>query len=319
MEIFIGDISKPIRTLFISSIGKDANELFEMNKNLEGIVTIDKDFKPQGLITRTQFYQKLGTRYGYDLYMQRPINLLMDEQPLIVDNFKSILEVSNLAMSRKQEKLYDYIIVTRDDIYSGVVSIKDLLLKITEIQVSIARFENPLTGLPGNIVIKEKLTEILKSEEFSVLYFDLDNFKAFNDVYGFKDGDEVIRNTAHLITSAIQKIGNGNAFAGHIGGDDFISILKCHEVDSICMDIIEQFHAIINIFYKEEHLKSGYIISKNRKGTKQKFPLLSLSIAVVTNKSKEFYSVDEIIKEAVTTKEKCKSIIGSCYCIDGIF
>ena len=316
MEHYIGQISMGIKVLKLVNGVKEANEFFQVDKTLEGIVIVDNDYRPIGVITRTQFYQQLGSRYGYDLYMNRSISLLMDENHLKVDYFTPILQVSDLAMSRQQEKLYDFIVITRDGEFFGVVSIKALLVKISEIQISLARLESPLTGLPGNIVIKEKMKELLQYNKYTILYFDLDNFKAFNDAYGFKEGDEVIRETANIITSNLQAYGEQGVFVGHIGGDDFIAIFRNHEYVTLCNAIINEFDSKITAFYDREDLERGYIFTNNRQGLKQRFPIVSLSIAVITNKEKSFDTVEGIMKEVVLAKNKCKTTMGSCYCFN---
>lgn len=317
LDNYIGQISMGIQVLTVVNGVKDANEIFQFDKSLEGIVIVDHNYRPIGIITRTQFYQQLGSRYGYDLYMSRSISLLMDENHLKVDYYIPILQVSDLAMSRQQEKLYDFIVVTRDGEYFGVVSIKTLLLKISEIQISLARLESPLTGLPGNIVIKEKMEELLKYSKYTILYFDLDNFKAFNDVYGFKEGDEVIREMANIITSNLQYYGKQGAFLGHIGGDDFLAVLRNHEYITLCNAIINEFDSKITAYYNQEDLERGYIYTNNRQGLKQRFPIISLSIAVINNKEKSFDTVESIMREVVLAKNKCKTTMGSCYCHNG--
>jgi len=316
LEHYIGQISVGVQVLKLVNGVKEVNEIFQVDKILEGIVIVDNDYRPIGIITRTQFYQQLGSRYGYDLYMNRSISLLMDENHLKVDYYTPILHVSNLAMSRQQEKLYDFIVVTRDGEYFGVVSIKALLLKISEIQISLARLESPLTDLPGNIVIKEKMKELLQYSKYTILYFDLDNFKAFNDVYGFKEGDEIIQETANIITSNLQEYSKQGVFVGHIGGDDFIAILSNHEYITLCNEIINEFDSKITAFYVQEDLERGYIYTNNRQGVKQRFPIISLSIAVINNKEKSFDTVESIMKEVVLAKNKCKTTIGSCYCLN---
>ena len=107
-----------------------------------------------------------------------------------------IVEASTLAMQRSQKHVYDCVIVTLDEQVYGIVSIKNLLLKLAEIKVDIARDLSPLTGLPGNYEIQHHLEKILTFEEFSILYLDLDQFKSYNDTYGFHKGDELLQETA---------------------------------------------------------------------------------------------------------------------------
>lgn len=148
---------------------------------------------------RIRFYQQIGTLYGYTLYMGRSVELVMDKNPLVVDYKTPIIEVSRLAMARNEENLYDYVIVTHGNALSGAVSVRDLLLNFAEIQAVAASFLNPLTGLPGNVSITEWMVKSLLQEQFSVLYIDLDHFKAYNDTYGFKEGDRMIQATAELL------------------------------------------------------------------------------------------------------------------------
>ena len=142
---------------------------------------------------------------------------------LQVDARTSIRSVAKMAMEREVDDLYDFIVVKEEDKYLGIVTIQDLLKKAMEIEVDLAKSANPLTGLPGNIVIDQKVKSSVESgDKYTFFYFDLDNFKAFNDVYGFDKGDEVIKILAEILKS-VEEEGD---FVGHIGGDDFVMICK---------------------------------------------------------------------------------------------
>ena len=174
---------------------------------------------------------------------------------------------------------------------------------------------SPLTGLPGNVQIQSELRKhLLKKEDFSVIYFDLDNFKAYNDVYGFLKGDEIIKFTSNIILNVVHN--NGNGFVGHIGGDDFIAILPNNNLESICMDIIAKFDYNIKKFYTDKDAENGYIEVANRKGIIEKFPLVSISIAVVVDENRRFNNILEIGDVAAQVKHAVKSIMGSSYTID---
>ena len=134
--------------------------------------------------------------------------------------------------------------VDTDYLYYTVKNLNRLL--------SINRRISPLTGLPGNIQIHAELKKrISKGEEFSVLYLDLDNFKAYNDVYGFLKGDQIIEFTAQTITKCVHETFLENSFIGHIGGDDFIAIVPSVEVDEICQSIIANFDKNVMKFFTE--------------------------------------------------------------------
>ena len=123
----------------------------------------------------------------------------------------------------ESDKLYDFIVVTENDKYIGTVTIKDLLQKTSEIEVSAAKHQNPLTGLPGNLIIEQKLQHcVANTSKYSVAYLDIDNFKAYNDVYGFEHGDLVIK----LLADILRNNFSNEQFIGHIGGDDFTVIIN---------------------------------------------------------------------------------------------
>ena len=175
---------------------------------------------------------------------------------------------------------------------------------------------SPLTGLPGNVQIHSELKKRLsKEEEFSVLYLDLDNFKAYNDVYGFLKGDKIIQYTADIIQDEIHTDG-GNGFVGHVGGDDFIAIVPYTDVENLCQRIIARFDKQIKSFFTEEDADKGYIEIANRRGIIEKFPLTSISIAVVVADRKRFNNILEIGDVAAQVKHAVKTVMGSSYTID---
>ncbi len=183
--------------------------------------------------------------------------------------------------------------------------------------LSINRRVSPLTGLPGNVQIHAELKKRLANkEEFSVLYIDLDNFKAYNDVYGFVKGDQIIEFTAKVITTIVHNNVNNKAFVGHIGGDDFVAIVSGTMIERLCQDIIATFDAQVNQFFTEEDLDRGYIEVANRKGIIEQFPLTSVSIGVVVADENRFSNMLEIGEIGAQVKHAAKSVMGSSYAVD---
>ena len=176
---------------------------------------------------------------------------------------------------------------------------------------------SPLTGLPGNVQIQAELKKNLaKKRDFSVLYLDLDNFKAYNDVYGFLKGDSIIQFTADVINESIRQ-SSIQGFVGHVGGDDFISIVQdIDNVEELCQHIIATFDKKVKKFFNEEDIERGYIEIANRRGIIEQFPLTSISIAVVVAEKDRFANVLEIGDVAAQVKHKVKNIIGSSYIIN---
>ena len=177
---------------------------------------------------------------------------------------------------------------------------------------------SPLTGLPGNTQIQAELKKRLAREkEFIVLYLDLDDFKAYNDVYGFLKGDEIIKFTARTILENVNNIANSNAFVGHIGGDDFVAILDENtNYEVICRYIIALFDKGVIYFFTEEDYNRGYLKIQNRKGKMEHFFLTAISIGVVQVESDKFSNVLEIGEVGAQVKHIAKKYKGSCYAID---
>ena len=133
---------------------------------------------------------------------------------------------------------------------------------------------SPLTGLPGNVQIHAELKKrLFNKEDFGVLYLDLDNFKAYNDVYGFIKGDEIIKFTARTIVKNVHALRNNDCFVGHIGGDDFVAIISKTNYDELCQNIINEFDSEILSYFTEEDRKRGYIEVANRRGILEDFHL----------------------------------------------
>lgn len=183
--------------------------------------------------------------------------------------------------------------------------------------LTINRRISPLTGLPGNVQIHAELKKrISNREEFSVLYLDLDNFKAYNDVYGFLKGDEIIKFTADTIVRCIHSHIPEGSFVGHIGGDDFVAIIPTLQCEEVCESIIASFDAEVTKFFTEEDSEKGYIEVANRKGVIEQFPLTSISIGVVEADKGRFANMLEIGEVGAQVKHVAKSIMGSSYAID---
>lgn len=312
MQLTIGDIAEIGKTVTPSTKCEEVYNSFKEIPSLEGIV-VCLDDHPVGLVMKTHFYQALSTKYGFNLFMNRMIDLVMNKESLIVDYFVPLTDVSARAMDRRLDHLYDYVIVTVQGRYYGIVSIKNLLIKLAEVQVNIARNSNPLTELPGNFVIKEKMQEILSKPKFSILYIDIDSFKVINDTYGFREGDELIRETANIIVESLQTYAKESSFIGHIGGDDFIAVIPNYEYKEICQSIITRFDQMSRRLYSEEELNRGYVQAVSRSGRLENVSLLSLSIAVVSNREVAFQTVDQLSKEAANVKKKCKAIKRSVF------
>lgn len=260
-----------------------------------------------------------------------PDLIIVNEQSIDIDTIElckkiranednSITPVLVISASDEQEHKIDIMKNSIEYIIPNTASLEYIYYSIKNIirLLSVNRTVSPLTGLPGNVQIQTELKKrLLRKETFQVLYFDLDNFKAYNDVYGFLKGDEIIKLTARIITKNVHALEDTDVFVGHIGGDDFVGIIdESVDHDKICQDIIAEFDKEIIKYFNDIDIERGYIEVSNRKGIIEEFPLTSISIGVVVADKKSFSNILEIGEVGAQVKHLAKTTMGSSYAID---
>lgn len=313
---FIGNIARRDNVFTASTLCRDLKKYLQ-DKNITGACIVNNDY-PIGLVMEHSLNSVLATQYGVSVFYKRPVSLVMDTNPLIIDYYTSVSDSAKLAMSRDHERLYDYVIVTRDSGYYGIVTIKSLLEYTTMLERNYAMELNPLSGLPGNAIIEKVLNGVLKSEdECCVIYIDLDNFKVYNDMYGFENGDKILKFAASLIQNKVKYHFHYNSFVGHIGGDDFVCVIensldKCR---SFCDDLLQEFNKGILDFYNERDKNNGFIEALDRKGNRDRFNLTSLSISGIYGDFNNFETAQDIAKTTSAIKKQVKKSGGNRFCI----
>ncbi len=311
-DIYIGNISTAVRTLNPSIQVYHVNQMMKEDPRVPGYCIVEDGFV-KGVITRESLSSELGGQYGYSLNYKKNISDIMSRDYMQADYQTPIDLVAKTAMQREQEKLYDFITITKEEKYYGIVTVKDLLEKTIEIEVANAKHLNPLSELPGNPLIEKHLEFSIQSQQpFCVLYFDIDNFKTYNDVYGFEKGDMVIRQLTKILKDVIPS----DEFIGHIGGDDFIAVLQKESPEQICEQILTLFDRMSKRSYSEADQEKGYILTKNRHGVEESFPLMSMSIAAVRFNRHHCKSIYELSEKASNIKKKCKLNSGSSCIIE---
>jgi len=247
---------------------------------------------------------------GYQVFKEIKSDILLQNIPIIMLTAKSKTREKILGLELGAD---DYI-TKPYDIEELIARVK-MILKRTLRNIEV----NPLTRLPGNVSIERKIIEcIQQNKPFAVLYIDLNNFKAYNDKYGFLRGDEVIRGTARILLESLNELGWKEDFVGHIGGDDFIVITLPERVHPLCKLIIEKFDKLAPSFYDPEDREKGYIETKDRRGNIMKFPIISLAIGVATTEHRQFTSLGEVAKIGSEMKGYAKKFKdkGSYYAVD---
>ena len=199
----------------------------------------------------------------------------------------------------------------------------ELSLAFSEMALRLKRLEemfldtSPLTHLPGGMAIENVLKNRIKSGDlFAFCLIDLDNFKAYNDYYGYARGNQVLKTTAQIIEKAVEKHGTEDTFVGHIGGDDFVVISPVDLYAKICRFIVKEFDNTIDKLYDPKDLLLGTITLESRTGEEKKYPIMTISIAVVTNKKRKFNHFVQVGEVAAEVKNYAKSKPGSQYCVD---
>ena len=270
------------------------------------------------------------------------IETLFQDPPdlLIVDNRLPDMTGAQVAQMVKGENVYRQLPVvlcvdSEDMVYPwnwNDVEVDDFLVRpylesevrdrinLTLLRSMRAMDANPLSKLPGNTSIIQRIQDLIdKHENFGLAYCDLDYFKSYNDKYGFSRGDEVLMMAARLIVNTVktyQSRGRFRPFVGHIGGDDFVFILPGELVEGACQQVIRAFDAIVPKFYDEVDRKRGSIDSIDRKGFAQSFPIMAVSIAVVFNHGGKLKHYGEVSSIAMELKKKAKENPKSSYVLD---
>jgi len=296
--------------------------IIDAQENVENFITIINSLKftnstfivmresqPVGMIRTNDMLRHLGNRFGFSLYADKPINKFMYPGILMMDWNTSIEEVSRKAMARSYEEIYDDIIVMGDGEYQGVVPIYELLNAITDYRIREAIQRNPLTKLPGNERIEEIFHTLLQQKQaFTVIYVDIDHFKGYNDVYGFQNGDNVLK----WVGGILQKPTIANLFVGHIGGDDFAIFLSPEYAETYCKKVIKLFEQEREQFYSQEDVQRGYIEALDREHMLKKFPFISISMAVLDVETEDI-TLAACSSLTAAIKKKTKQVQGCCY------
>ncbi len=203
-----------------------------------------------------------------------------------------------------------------DDYIEVPFNSRELLARVknTLIRIERNRRVSPLTGLQGNIEVQTEINRrIANNQIFSLIYADIDNFKAYNDLYGFSSGDRTIKLTADIIMDSVSKCGHHCDFVGHIGGDDFIIITEPNNAEAVCDNIVRVFNEKVLTLYSPEDRGRGFITTSNRRGQRVKHPIMGISLAIVSNEFRNLTSHMDFMEVAVELKKKAKTIAGSVY------
>lgn len=306
----VGSLLTELEPLRLSDSVERAAERFQHKLKLTAMPVVDETNRVKGILWRDEFMTLYASRFGRELHGRKSVAAFIDPAPVVVETSQSLKNLSYYLTSQQSEQQQSVFIITEEERYRGVGSLMDLLRQITDMQLTMARHANPLTGLPGNVPLSEQTRDVLEQQrDVTACYIDLDNFKPYNDIYGYGKGDQVIHHTAKILR---QYINNDIDFIGHVGGDDFIILFESPDWQQRCEDIIEAFHALRPELYNLRHLQQEGIHAVDRHGREMFYPLLSLSIGIVRLRDFPGIQVESDLAECATkAKSKAKQISGN--------
>jgi GGDEF domain-containing protein len=308
---------------FDSSSSKGKKLEKEIKEKQEAIITLIKGMAAEAhrdQNKKTGMTSAIGTTAfkGSVIFCVLGLFLSVAAAMLITRNISGAVKKLSLATEKISKGEFDYTPDIKNNDELG--SLSDAFIKMANRlkQLEVMSLDtSPLTRLPGGISIEKTMQKLIASgDRTAFCLLDIDNFKAYNDYYGYANGNELIKATAEIIGEAVAKFGSADDFVGHIGGDDFVVITKPDSYKKVCTAITGNFDKAVPDFYDDKVRKCGYIVSENREGEQASFPIASLSIAVVTNSKRELSNYVEFGEVAAEMKKYAKSISGSVCVVD---
>ena len=275
-----------------------------------------------GIVNRSTFLEEhIIGRHGFGAHINhaKKIRDLMEPVAFSFDAATPVEEAAQILQSHLSALRIDNICVTRKGAYAGLIDVNLFIRAMTDIQILLAKGANPLTGLPGNTSIERDICRRLESgTPFDIAYLDIDNFKPFNDHYGFQKGDEVIKRLAEIMsaTAASSPLAEVT-FCGHIGGDDFILITETMQAERLSARVIAAFERERPAFHGQRDQANGGYRAYNRKGELESFPLISLSVGIVNTSLSLVGSYAKLASLSTEVKKAAKKKNGSSIVVDG--
>lgn len=291
--------------------------------------------RPEGRIAlEAKGYQLIichNLQAAVSLFLEDPPDLLILEKGFYGHGDRDLVRVAHACLQKTSIPIL--LVITHEDMINGLdwqeLPVDDVICKpvlpevlLTRVQLAEARMSrvfdnNPLSKLPGNTSIIRAIQEAIDHETpMAVCYVDIDNFKPYNDHYGFSLGDDVILMVARVIVNVIDEVARGKSFVGHVGGDDYVFIVKEEKAALVCEKILANFEAVRNMFIEPEDVRRGGFVEKDRQGRETRYGLLSISIAVIPTGPGKFQHFGQVSAAASQMKHKVKALDGNNFLID---
>jgi EAL domain-containing protein (putative c-di-GMP-specific phosphodiesterase class I)/GGDEF domain-containing protein len=291
-------------TVGLDSTNDELATLFLGHAKLHSVAVVDGT-RPVGIINRSRFMNEYGKLYYREVWGRKPCTIHANFEPRLIERNHNVDELIGILTSDDQRYLVDGFVVTNNGRYEGVGTGEQLVRSVTETRIEAARHANPLTFLPGNIPISQHIERLLSSGvEFVACYADLNNFKPFNDQYGYWRGDEMIRLVARL---AVAHCDPQRDFVGHVGGDDFIILYQSADWEAQCLAFVNEFGRCAIELFDAPAREAGGIHADDRYGVPRFFPLTTISVGAVRIQGSEFTRAEQVASIAAQAKHEAKT------------
>ncbi len=289
-------------------------QMLEADADLMSVPVVDAKGHALGIVNRYVLADRLFRPHVRDLFGNKPCTLVMSGDVLRLDAKSSLQQASVLIADSSARHAAEGVLVTEQGEYRGILLVGDLLRLVTEFQVQAARYANPLTLLPGNVPINDCIDRWLREgSPFGAAYCDIDNFKAFNDKFGYRMGDEIILQLADVLRSQLPRMGT---FIGHVGGDDFVALSRAPTWEADLQNVVDGFAQAVCAFFEPDVLKDGGYWAESRRGDAVFYPIPTLSIGAFVVNPGRFESHREVSNVLAELKKAAKRKPGNTLFVD---
>jgi EAL domain-containing protein (putative c-di-GMP-specific phosphodiesterase class I)/GGDEF domain-containing protein len=287
---------------------------FRDERGLTVIPVTDADERVLGILQRQVVVENYARLYGREIYGRKQCCEFMERDPVQVEYDTPLKEVGQIVARMCDTSLQDGFIITREGRYLGIGRITDLVASITELQIKAARYANPLTQLPGNVPLNEHTDRLLGNQlPFAACYVDINQFKPYNDAYGYRRGDDVIQ----MLGQVLREVANPTLdFVAHIGGDDFMVLFQSPDWEERCLRAIATFDARRMGYLEPSHAFDGGYTGEDRRGRPVTHRIPSLAVAVLKVEPELFPSHRELAAALAGAKKMAKRKAGSCLFVE---
>jgi diguanylate cyclase (GGDEF)-like protein len=258
---------------------EDLVQVFGADDRLHAVAVVE-DGQPIGIVNRRAFTERMAQPFARELFGRKSCTSFMNAHPLLCDAEQSLQSMADILRGEDQRYLSDGFVITSQGRYLGLGTGESLVRRVTEIRVEAARYANPLTFLPGNIPVTEHIARLLEAARpFTATYFDLDQFKPFNDQYGYFRGDEMICLLASTLTGDLR---HDCDFVGHIGGDDFVVLFQGDDWIDRCTQMRLRFNQMAPALFDAADRARGGIEGEDRQGSRRLIPITTVAVGAVS-------------------------------------